>query len=145
MPQTSKSIGTPITELIYLMAENLYLSSFPQCLHLFQLSALIWASVPFRKKRGRWGRFLYMPPRLPSHYSNNFRILAIKWMHRFYYSVKNVINLTSNFILPLDVIPASWSFLEIFTSSEMSTSNLKKQFRRWYLPYKLFLRTWIWR
>ena len=40
-----------------------------------------------------------MPLHLPSHYSKNFRTLAIKWMHRFYYSVKNVINLTSNFHL----------------------------------------------
>ena len=52
-----------------------------------------------QEKRRRWGRFLYMLLRLPNHYSKNFRTLAIKWMHRFDYSIKNVIDLTSNFHL----------------------------------------------
>lgn len=107
MPQTSKSTGTPITELIYLMAENLYLPSFPQCLHLLQLSALIWASVSFRKKEEDEGDFCICPyvcqvtiqrtlELLPSNECIDSTIV-LKML-----SISHLI-----FILPLDVIPAS--------------------------------------
>ena len=139
MPKTSKSVGTPMTELTY-QAKNLIFYPISPKVFIYSNSVLWFGPMyhyptwflSLRKKRGRWGRFLYMLLHLPTHYSKNFRTFAIKWMHGFYYSIKNGISLSISqpiFILPVDVIPASWSFLETFTSSGTSTGNSKKQFK----------------
>lgn len=78
MPQTSKSTGTPITELIYLMAENLYLQFFPNVFSSAPTQCFNLGQCFIQEKEEDEGRFLYMPLRLPSHYSKNIRTLAIK-------------------------------------------------------------------